>query len=92
MDHAAEGKLIMARKLQITAWEYNVTENECAAMERALLVLMDERGVDEMTIGNVYLYRAGEQGDRVGCWFVDEHGQRIPDVDYTLAHDEKRTD
>lgn len=67
----------------ISTWEYNVISNEYAAFERALLVLMDERGVDGMTLGNVYIYRADD--GHIGAWFVDEQGVKQPPVDYSLA-------
>lgn len=68
----------------LSEWEYNILFNEIAGMERALIVLMDDRGVDEMTIGNVYVYRA--EGDHVGCWFVNEQGERLKDVNYVRAY------
>lgn len=74
----------MSTAIPLPDWEYNFHFNQIAAMERAFLVLMDERGVHELTIGNVYLYRA--EGDHIGCWFVDETGNRLKDLDYALAY------
>jgi hypothetical protein len=69
--------------MNISKWEYNVISNEYAVYERALVLLMDERGVDELRIGNVYLYRA--DGGGVSGWFVDENGDKLKSVDYAFG-------
>lgn len=63
--------------------EYNILSNELAALNRAMEVILDQRGVDDLRIGNVYVYRAADGG--VGCWFVDEQGNRLESIDYAHA-------
>jgi len=67
----------------LSTWEYNVLSNEAAAFERALVCLLDERNVDELEIGNVYVYRA--EGGGVGAWFIDEQGYKLEPVNYAMA-------
>jgi hypothetical protein len=62
----------MPNTVTIPRSEYNMILNEWSAYERALVCLFDERSINELRIGNVYLYRA--DGGGIGAWFVDENG------------------
>lgn len=70
--------------ISVSSYVYNCIVNDEAVLSRAVQLLLEQMGVVELQIGNVYVYQSM---DGASGWFVDENGKRLQNVDYAFVEE-----